>query len=221
MKKIKYLVFLILLHLKTLNAADIYDGHYLSIPQVIVGDKTYINVVVTLGSVISVGGTLANPTIYVNIPIFQLSKFLSNGLGLDVLSNTNQTVSTQFNLSHQEYSSTTHTYTKFDTYAVGNFYLPSAYYASIQGITGVLTSLNWGSGGVSSWSLNNANVDAKTLTGTWQLFWKSVYDNSATVMASSLNNGSMSCISSRGQSLTQPLTSNPIDVKAFILSCIS
>jgi len=87
MKKIKYLVFLILLNLKNLNAADIYDGHYLSIPQVIVGDKTYINVVVTVGSVISVGGTLANPTIYVNIPSFQLSKFLSNGLGLDVLIN--------------------------------------------------------------------------------------------------------------------------------------
>jgi hypothetical protein len=221
MKIIKYLVFLIIFNIKTVFAADIYDGKYLSIPQVIVGDKTYINVVVTVGSVISVGGTLSNPTIYVNIQSFQLSKYLSDGLGLDVLSNTNQSVSNQFDLSHQEYSATTHTYTKFDTFGVGNFYLPSASYASIQGITGVLTSLSWGSGGTSSWALNNANVDASTLTGTWQLFWTSVYNNSGTIMASSLNNGNMTCTSSRGQSLTQSLTSNPIDVKPFILSCIS
>ena len=219
----KFFAFLILsaLSLNSALPADIYDGHYLTIPQVIVGDKTYINVVVTVGSVISVGGTLANPTIYVNIPSFQLSKYLSDGLGLDVLSNTNQSISSQFNLTHQEYNATSHTYTKFDTYGVGNFYLPSASYASIQGITGVLTSLSWGSGGTSSWSLNNANVDASTLTGTWQLFWTSVYNNSGTIMASSLNNGIMTCTSSRGQSLSQPLTSIPIDVRPFILSCIS
>ena len=220
MKIIKYLVFLIIFNIKTVFAADIYDGKYLTIPQVIVGNKTYTNVIVTIGSVISVGGTLTNATISVNIPSFSMSLFLSDGLGLDVMTLLNSYSSTQMNLSHYEFNSS-HVMVKENTYGEGVFYFPSANTASIQGIQGTLTSLSWGVGGVSSWMLSNASVDASTLSGSWQLFWRSVYDNSATVMASSLNNGNMTCTSSRGQTLTQPLTSNPIDVRPFILNCIS
>jgi hypothetical protein len=165
--------------------------------------------------------SLANPIVTISVSSFPISQYLSEVGQTNVLADATDTSTTQIDYWHDDYNNVTQTFTRVDTYAVGTFTLPNAYRAEIAGVTGTLNSISWGSTGNTTWSMTNANADASTLAGSWQSFWTSVYNTSATIMATGPASSNLTCTNSTGQTFTQNLTSTAVNIKPFIASCIS
>jgi len=194
-------------------------NNQLSLPTVVVGNTTYVNVVVSIKDVISIGGTATNATMRVNSSAFDLSSFWTDGIGLHVLQNC-ETYPSTITMSHYELDQYTKATSKFITFATGSFTLPNGRSScSISGITGVINHLEWSLGGITAWTLDNVNIDASTVQMNWKYFWSDLYNKSSTIMASSTSSAKLTCASSLGI-ISLNLQSTSSDIKPFIASCI-